>query len=111
LVAAGFETLLPRIGKGSFVYLDPPYDPVSDTASFTGYCLQGFGKQDQRRLKQFCDALHDKGVKFLLSNSATDFIKDLYRDYRIEVLPVPRSINAVASKRGKIDELLIRNYA
>lgn len=111
LVATGFETLLPRIEKGSFVYLDPPYDPVSDTASFTGYSLQGFGKQDQRRLKDFCDALHDKGVKFLLSNSATDFIKDLYRGYRIDTLAVPRSINAVGSKRGKIDELLIRNYA
>ena len=111
LVATGFETLLPRIEKGSFVYLDPPYDPVSDTASFTGYSLQGFGKQDQRRLKDFCDALHEKGVKFLLSNSATDFIKDLYRGYRIDTLAVPRSINAVAAKRGKIDELLIRNYA
>ncbi|RLI17996.1 DNA adenine methylase, partial [Candidatus Bathyarchaeota archaeon] len=106
-----FEELLPKIKKGSFVYLDPPYDPVSNTASFTGYNLAGFDKKDQKKLKDFCDELNKKeGVKFLLSNSATDFIKDLYKEYIIEIVKVPRNINSDAAKRGKVDEVLVRNY-
>jgi len=105
-----FEKLLPKIKKGSFVYLDPPYDPVSNTASFTGYSLDGFDRADQIKLKEFCDKLDSKGVKFLLSNSATKFIKDLYKDYTIEIVKVPRSINSDATKRGKVDEVLVRNY-
>jgi DNA adenine methylase len=105
-----FEGLLPHIKKGAFVYLDPPYDPVSNTASFTGYAMDGFGRDDQLRLKNFCDQLHKKGVKFLLSNSATAFIKNLYADYKTEVIQVPRNINSNADKRGKVDEVLICNY-
>ena len=105
-----FEALLPKIRKGSFAYIDPPYDPISNTASFTGYNLHGFGREDQIRLKEFCDKLNKKGVKFLLSNSATDFIKDLYKDYLIEIVKVPRAINSDPLKRGKIDEVLARNY-
>ena len=105
-----FEKLLPKIKKGSFVYLDPPYDPVSDTASFTGYNLDRFDKDDQRKLKEFCDKLDKKGVKFLLSNSATVFIKDLYKDYPIDVVKVPRAINSDASRRGPVNEVLVRNY-
>jgi len=105
-----FEKLLSKIRKGSFVYLDPPYDPVSDTASFTGYSLNGFDKEDQEKLKEFCDKLNAKGVKFLLSNSATKFIKNLYKDYNIKIVKVPRIINSDATKRGKVDEVLVRNY-
>ncbi len=106
-----FEEVLPKIKKGTFVYLDPPYDPVSDTSSFTGYNLDGFGKEDQIKLKEFCDKLDKRGVKFMLSNSATDFIKTLYTKYNIDIVKVPRMINSNASKRGKIDEVLITNYA
>jgi len=108
----GFEKLLPKIKRGGFVYLDPPYDPVSDTASFTGYNLDKFDKEDQRRLKVFCDKLDKKGVKFLLSNSATNFIKNLYKDYAMgtEIVKVPRNINCDGTKRGKINEILVRNY-
>lgn len=105
-----FETTLQRIPRGGFVYLDPPYDPVSDTASFTGYNSGGFGKDAQVRLKQCCDALSQRGVKFLLSNSATNFIKDLYKDYTITIVHAKRAINSDASKRGVIEEVLIRNY-
>jgi len=105
-----FEDQLNKIKKGSFVYLDPPYDPVSDTSSFTGYNLNGFGKEEQIKLKKFCDSLNEKGVKFLLSNSVTDFIKDLYKDYHIEIVKVPRNINSDGNKRGKVNEVLIRNY-
>ena len=92
------------------VYLDPPYDPVSDTASFTGYQKDGFDRNEQLRLKQCCDELTRRGIQFLLSNSATDFIKELYRGYDITVVRAKRAINADAAKRGAIEEVLIRNY-
>ena len=105
-----FSATLDRVGRGGFVYLDPPYDPVSDTASFTGYNKGGFGRSEQIRLKQCCDNLTRRGIKFMLSNSATDFIKDLYREYNIDFVKANRVINADASKRGAIEEVLIRNY-
>lgn len=105
-----FEMTLNKVKKGAFVYLDPPYDPVSDTASFTGYNKSGFDRREQRRLKECCDLLTSRGVKFMLSNSATDFIKDLYGEYRIKIVKAKRAINADANKRGEIDEVIIRNY-
>lgn len=105
-----FAECLSKAKKDSFVYLDPPYDPVSNSSSFTGYTLSGFNRYEQERLKTTCDKLNQKGCKFLLSNSATDFIKDLYKDYKIEIVKAGRSINSKASKRGKIEEVLIRNY-
>jgi len=105
-----FEETLMGAGKGAFVYFDPPYDPVSDKASFTGYDKGGFDQDEQIRLKKTCDKLNEKGVKFLLSNSATDFIKDLYKDYKIEVIQAKRAVNSKADKRGEIDEVLVMNY-
>lgn len=110
LTCQDFEEVLKKAGIGDFVYLDPPYDPVSDTASFTGYDKGGFDRDEQIRLKNVCDKLNAKGIKFLLSNSATDFIKDLYRDYRIEVIQAKRAINSKADKRGEIDEVLVMNF-
>ena len=103
------ENLL-RVKKGCFVYLDPPYDPVSDTSSFTGYNKGGFDKNEQVRLKLCCDDLNNRGIKFLLSNSATVFIKELYKGYHISVVEAKRAINSDASKRGAVEEVLIRNY-
>lgn len=97
--------------EGDFVYFDPPYDPVNPTSNFTGYQSGGFGRADQIRLKETCDALDARGVKFLLSNSATDFITELYADYRVETVKATRAVNSVASKRGKVNEVLVRNYA
>lgn len=105
-----FAKTLARVEPGALAYLDPPYDPLSDTASFTGYSKGGFDKNEQRRLKRCCDDLTRRGVKFVLSNSATDFIKDLYQDYEILVVKAKRAINADASRRGAVEEVLIRNY-
>lgn len=105
-----FAETLKRVGKGCFVYLDPPYDPVSDTASFTGYNKGGFDRSEQVRLKQCCDELNKRGVKFMLSNSSTEFIRDLYRDYNITTVKAKRAINSDARKRGAIEEVLITNY-
>lgn len=105
-----FAAVLEQVPKGGFVYLDPPYDPVSDTASFTGYNRGGFGREEQVRLKECCDALTARGVKFLLSNSATPFIRELYGSYRVSIVQARRAVNSVASRRGAIEEVLVRNY-
>jgi len=105
-----FEEALKGVKCGDFVYLDPPYDPVSDTASFTGYDRGGFDREEQKRLKRTCDRLHKRGAKFILSNSATEFIKDLYKSYKTVVIKAKRPVNSRADKRGEIDELLVMNY-
>lgn len=105
-----FAATLDRVGKGTFVYLDPPYDPVSDTASFTGYNKGGFDRAEQIRLKQCCDVLNAKGIRFMLSNSATEFIQELYKDYKINIVKAKRAVNADANKRGAVEEVIIRNY-
>ena len=96
--------------KGDFIYFDPPYDPVSNTASFTGYDINGFNQNEQRRLKQVVDELTKKGCNVMLSNSATDFILDLYKDYTAKIVFATRSINSNVLKRGKINEVLVLNY-
>lgn len=98
--------------KDDFVYFDPPYDPVSDTASFTGYSIDGFSRDQQTRLKEVCDDLTDRGVKLLLSNSDTPFIRELYCDsrYKFQTVQARRNVNSVATGRGKVDEVLVANY-
>lgn len=110
LFSEDFATTLQRVPRGGFVYLDPPYDPVSDTASFTGYNKGGFDRTEQIRLKECCDVLTQRGVKFLLSNSATAFIRELYAEYTISTVYAKRAINSDADKRGAVQEVLIRNY-
>lgn len=105
-----FEEALKGIKKGSFVYFDPPYHPVSASSNFTGYVQGGFDMYEQVRLRDLCNKLNEKEINFLLSNSATQFIEDLYKDYKISYVKANRSINSNAKKRGEIDEVLIRNY-
>ena len=105
-----FEAVLKKVKKEAFVYFDPPYDPVSKSANFTGYVQGGFGEADQIRLRDMCVKLDKKGVRFLLSNAATPFIKDLYQDFEIQYVKAIRSINSNGKKRGGVDEVLIRNY-
>jgi DNA adenine methylase len=110
IYSGDYEDALQNIKKNSFVYFDPPYDPVSESANFTGYIQGGWEAADQVRLKEVCDRLNAKGVKFLLSNSATEFIKDLYKDYNINIIKATRAINSDGEKRGEVEEVLIRNY-
>lgn len=105
-----YAELLQTIRRGTFVYLDPPYDPVSDTSSFTGYTRGGFTRDDQIRLRECCDELNRRGVRFMLSNSATDFIREQYAAYNITIVQAKRAINSVATKRGDVDEVVVRNY-
>lgn len=105
-----YSEVLINVTKGTFVYLDPPYDPISSTANFTGYSKGGFDHSEQIRLRECCDDLNRRGVKFMLSNSATDFIKEQYKNYNITIVKAKRAINSNASKRGQVDEVVIRNY-
>lgn len=105
-----FTLVLEQLRKGTFVYLDPPYDPISDTSSFTGYSKGGFSREQQIQLRECCDMLNARGIKFMLSNSATDFIKEQYSNYHITIVQAKRAINSVASKRGDVDEVIITNY-
>ena len=95
--------------KGDFVYLDPPYDPV-ETHSFTSYVSDGFSRADQCELKNLCDLLDKRGVKFMLSNSATPFIKNLYKDYNCIFIKAKRVVNPSRVGSGSADEILVRNY-
>jgi len=110
LSSTDYADVLKDLPKGAFVYLDPPYDPVSDTSGFTGYSKGGFTKDDQIRLRECCDELNSRGINFMLSNSATDFIKQQYAAYRISVVKAKRSINSDSTRRGEVDEVVVRNY-
>lgn len=105
-----FKDAVAAAQPGDFVYFDPPYDPVNVTSNFVGYAAGGFGRDKQVELKELCDELTDRGINWMLSNSATDFIRDLYCDYHVDIVGASRAINSVASKRGKVDEVLVRNY-
>lgn len=110
ITCGDYREALKGIRKGAFVYFDPPYMPISSSSSFTGYTSSGFNESEQILLKEQCDALNQKGVKFLLSNSSCEFIRELYKDYTISTVGAKRAINADSNKRGEIDEVLVRNY-
>lgn len=110
IISGDFEDACKTAQKGDFVYFDPPYDPVNDTSNFTGYNAGGFDRNEQERLKRLCDDLNKKGVKWLLSNSNTNFIRELYEEYNIEIVKAKRSINSNAAKRGEVEEVLIWNF-
>lgn len=110
ILQSDFATTVADAGQSDFVYFDPPYDPVSTTASFTSYSRNGFDRTEQQRLKLVVDELTRRECKVLLSNASTDFIRDLYRDYRCVCVSATRAINSKATKRGKVDEILVMNY-
>lgn len=105
-----FSEIVGLAKKGDFVYFDPPYAPISDTANFTGYNEGGFDLDAQRRLKSVCDELHSRGVYFMVSNSSSDFIRNLWSDYNIITIKANRSVNSDPTKRGSVSEVIIRNY-
>ena len=110
ILNSDFQEAVKDAKRGDFIYLDPPYDPVSETASFTGYDVNGFNKQEQRRLKEVFDDLNSRGCHILLSNAYTEFIEDLYKDYQHTKISAIRAINCNGKKRGKVDEILVKNY-
>ncbi|MDE1863314.1 MAG: DNA adenine methylase [Thaumarchaeota archaeon] len=107
-----FEEALKIPACGDFVYLDPPYQPVSDTSNFTSYTNDSFGYEDQERLFYRFKALDKKGVKILMSNSKSPAIIELFKEFSDGMVEINanRSINSVSQKRTGHAELLIMNY-
>ena len=105
-----FESVLEHAEPGDFVYFDPPYHPVTKTASFTAYAQGGFGEGAQRQLADVFAELHRRGVKVLLSNSYTPLVHALYEPFVIEEVYATRRVNSRADLRGKVSEALVRNY-
>ncbi|MGH2098146.1 DNA adenine methylase, partial [Aerococcus urinaeequi] len=97
---------------GDFVYIDPPYVPVTLSSSFTGYTADGFDLSEQERLRDLFVSLDKKGVYVMLSNSDTDIVHELYQKYAdtTHIVKAKRNINSKGNKRGKINEVIITNY-
>jgi DNA adenine methylase len=106
-----YREMLSKAGTNDFVYLDPPYDPVSYTSNFTAYTSNGFGREDQVQLANVFRKLSDRGCSILLSNSDTPFIRELYTNFSIKEVDVQRAINCKGSKRAGHKELLISKYS
>ncbi|EAV9812905.1 DNA adenine methylase, partial [Listeria monocytogenes] len=103
-----FELAVKNAKKGDFVYFDPPYAPlVEDTQSFVGYTLNGFGYEEQVRLRDLFVKLDKKGCYVMLSNSSSKIIHELYADYAetTEIVGANRMVNSKSSGRGKVDEV------
>ncbi len=109
-----------KINKSAFVYMDPPYRPLTKTASFNSYSNLSFSDREQKRLADWFTSLHKKGAKLMLSNSdpknidsKDHFFEDIFSNFKKTIyrIPASRFINSVASKRGTINELLITNYS
>lgn len=105
------------IDDSTFVYFDPPYRPITDTASFTAYTENLFNDKEQIELARFVDAMDKKGAKIVVSNSdpknsnsEDDFFDNIYSDYTIKRVEATRMINCNSEARGKIKELLISNF-
>ena len=105
-----FEDVVKLAKPGDLVYFDPPYHPVSKTASFTSYDRGEFGEDSQRLLARVYGSLTEKRVKVILSNSMTDLIQELYSAYTIDKVSANRSVNSRADRRGKVSEALVRNF-
>jgi DNA adenine methylase len=104
---ADFRDVLNRAKKGDFIYFDPPYFPVSKTASFTAYTEKVFGKYQHESLELVFRALHERGCNVLLNNSWTDFTQALYAGYNPVQLSASRHINSKGDRRGKVSEMLV----
>ncbi len=118
IICEDFEESASCIDEKTFVYFDPPYRPLSRTASFTSYAKQDFDERSQIRLAEFCRQIDSRDAKFLLSNSdpqnedpSDHFFDDHYEGFTIERVKAVRAINCKGSRRGQINEILVTNYA
>lgn len=107
LMCGDYAEALRDLPKGAFVYLDPPYMPLSQTSAFTGYTEGGFNYDEQVRLRDECVKLREQGVHFLESNSDCPEIRELYADFTIRTVQAKRAINSRGNRRGAVSEVLI----
>jgi len=106
-----FEEAVCTTCKDSFIYFDPPYHSPQKN-NFTDYHKNGFNETDQKRLRDLLIKMTEKNIKCLLSNSDTEYIRKLYQSDYFNIIPVKakRLINSVHDARGKVDEVLIKNW-
>ncbi len=112
LIAGDFTLIEKEIGANTFVYLDPPYRPISETSSFTSYNSDLFDDKEQERLAKFVRKIDRKNVKFMLSNSYSKdgFFQKLYSGFDIKTIRVKRYISATIAGRTEVREILVKNY-
>ena len=111
LAVMPFQEITNHVKVGDFVYFDPPYHPLNGKQSFTTYTKDNFLEKEQKLLAETFTALNKKGCKVMLSNSDTDFIKNLYGGFKINFVKANRMINSNAAGRGAINEVLVLNYS
>lgn len=111
LLCGDFTRVLEHIQPRDFVYLDPPYIPLSETSSFTSYTSDSFSIDQHLRLREFCDQVDELDAFFLLSNSDTKITREVYAGFaETESIPSRRTISAKVSGRADVSELLVRNF-
>lgn len=110
ITCTDFDLAVSDAKAGDFVYFDPPYDKLENKDSFTSYGKDDFDRNEQTRLYNTFKKLSEQGVYAMLSNHNTQFIRDLYKDYNINVIEAKRMINSDGKGRGKIEEVIITNY-
>lgn len=117
IVCGDYKKSADFIDENTFVYFDPPYRPITNTASFTAYTENLFNDENQIELANFVNSMHNKNAKIIVSNSdpknsnsEDDFFDDLYYRYSIMRVSAKRMINSKATGRGNVNELLIYNY-
>lgn len=111
IVQADFRSL-PKFAADNgidFVYLDPPYHPVTATSAFNAYSQGAFSAQDQTELAEVCRELDAAGIRFMLSNSDCPLIRDLYDDFDVRTIQAARAVNCKAERRGLVNEVVVRN--
>lgn len=108
IMRGDFAASLKSATPNDFIYFDPPYH--TDTNSFTAYQAGGFGEEEQIRLRDLFADFASKGIRCLLSNSDTAFIRDIYKDFKVETVYANRMINSKSEGRGKITEVLVKNW-
>lgn len=107
LAVQDFRITINEPGPSDFVYVDPPYVPLSATASFTTYTKEDFGPEEQRELAALFGDAARRGVRLMLSNSDTPFVRNLYKGFAIHTVRARRAINCNGLKRGEIAEVLV----
>ena len=116
--AANYDACFDKVNNDTLIYLDPPYRPLSKTASFTSYAGNEFGDKEQKQLAAFFKRLHkEKNAKVMLSNSdpkneniLDDFFENIYEGFDIHRVQASRAINSNGDKRGEINEIFVTNY-
>lgn len=106
----GFEKVLENADFWDFVYFDPPYDTLTQTANFTSYNESGFGRDMQVKLRDVFVELDKMWCKVMMSNHNTDFIREIYKGFRFEIVRARRNVNSKGSGRGEVEEIVVMNY-